>query len=331
MEPTPGLFFNRRVLVSIGIALAIIMVAFVSSRPPKGAVTTDILVNDEVIEGVHLDTDGDRLEEWQEDLWGTNPNDPDSDGDGTDDGEEVRIGRNPSIKGPNDRARESSVTTTTVRYYDDNPALSTTDVVSRDLLSAYLSMKQSGTYTDGALEDLTEQMIAKTGSRAKPIVSTYGPGDVKIETIESAEAYRTYANTLGTLFLQFRNDDAESEISLFTRMLERGDSSVQPQMEAIEASYFNISKALIAIRAPYSIAKDHLDLANAYDALGQAVGKLRDFQKDPVANVEALASHKLSLDKAFSSIMAIQKVLKEKAVPLTNSDPGSQVFGIITQ
>lgn len=48
------------------------------------------------------DSDNDGLRDWEEELYGTNPFNPDTDSDGFLDGEEVSSGRNPLIKAPGD-------------------------------------------------------------------------------------------------------------------------------------------------------------------------------------------------------------------------------------
>jgi len=49
------------------------------------------------------DYDHDGLADWEEELYGTDPNNPDTDGDGYLDGEEVASGYNPAKKAPNDK------------------------------------------------------------------------------------------------------------------------------------------------------------------------------------------------------------------------------------
>lgn len=49
------------------------------------------------------DTDEDGLKDWEEAIWKTNTEKFDTDGDGTPDGQEVRAGRDPLKKGPDDR------------------------------------------------------------------------------------------------------------------------------------------------------------------------------------------------------------------------------------
>ena len=48
------------------------------------------------------DSDNDGLKDWEEELYGTDPNNPDTDGDGYLDGQEVNSGHNPLVKAPND-------------------------------------------------------------------------------------------------------------------------------------------------------------------------------------------------------------------------------------
>ena len=52
---------------------------------------------------LNADADQDGLKDWEEQLWGTDPNNPDTDVDGAPDGEEIKLRRNPARAGPNDR------------------------------------------------------------------------------------------------------------------------------------------------------------------------------------------------------------------------------------
>src|SRR3989338_908000 len=48
------------------------------------------------------DADNEGLKDWEEELWHTDALKPDTDGDGTSDGEEIKLGRNPLKAGPGD-------------------------------------------------------------------------------------------------------------------------------------------------------------------------------------------------------------------------------------
>jgi len=49
------------------------------------------------------DSDNDGLSDWDEELYKTDPHNPDTDGDGTPDGEEIKLGRNPLVRAPGDK------------------------------------------------------------------------------------------------------------------------------------------------------------------------------------------------------------------------------------
>ncbi|MFT5179911.1 MAG: hypothetical protein ACI8V7_000457, partial [Candidatus Paceibacteria bacterium] len=53
------------------------------------------------------DTDEDGLYDWEEDLWGSDINKPDTDNDGTNDGDEISERRDPTIAGPNDLLKDT--------------------------------------------------------------------------------------------------------------------------------------------------------------------------------------------------------------------------------
>ena len=58
----------------------------------------------ELSEENYKDSDNDGLRDWEEELYGTNPLNPDTDGDGYSDGQEVNSGRNPLVKAPGDES-----------------------------------------------------------------------------------------------------------------------------------------------------------------------------------------------------------------------------------
>ncbi|OGD66657.1 hypothetical protein A2Z61_00915, partial [Candidatus Campbellbacteria bacterium RIFCSPLOWO2_02_35_12] len=85
------------------------------------------------------DSDRDGLKDWEEALWGSDPHNPDTDGDRTPDGEEVVVGRNPIIAGPNDKLYN---TLALKKKEDDNKYpekdLTATDLFAQNLFAEYL-------------------------------------------------------------------------------------------------------------------------------------------------------------------------------------------------
>ncbi len=87
-----------------------------------------------------IDTDYDGLPDWKERLYGSDINNPDTDGDGTNDGAEVRLGRNPVM--PNTAGRENSPNDKFTYLQDPNFATSTSDMlgIKKDFFAQYLAL-----------------------------------------------------------------------------------------------------------------------------------------------------------------------------------------------
>lgn len=97
-------------LIVFGIIFAVILE---KSREESDSLVTlrDREVPVQTTEDFLSDTDNDGLKKWQENLWHTDPNNPDSDGDGTNDGVEVANNRDPLKRPPDSRASVVSDTT----------------------------------------------------------------------------------------------------------------------------------------------------------------------------------------------------------------------------
>jgi hypothetical protein len=92
-------------ILPIAIVFAIGILLFVSAYSKKDALSTFTLwgSKETTVESQNKDSDNDGLRDWEENLYKTDPLNPDTDADGYLDGEEINSGHNPSIKGPNDK------------------------------------------------------------------------------------------------------------------------------------------------------------------------------------------------------------------------------------
>jgi hypothetical protein len=91
------------ITILVALILAIGLILFVGIYSKKGALSRINFWGGRESTIEPLDSDNDGLEDWEEDLYKTDPNNPDTDGDGHLDGEEINSGHNPLIRGPNDK------------------------------------------------------------------------------------------------------------------------------------------------------------------------------------------------------------------------------------
>ena len=110
-----------------------------------------------------IDSDCDGLTNAEEKLYGTDPNNPDTDGDGYSDGIEVASGYDPLKAAPNDKLSTSTVASAdSSRTPTENTSL--TDTFSQDL-QTYLSSKGTTTISNNDINDfISQDLAAKVGT-----------------------------------------------------------------------------------------------------------------------------------------------------------------------
>jgi hypothetical protein len=262
MEHTQtNLFRNPRIIVSTILAILIVAGTFFASRATEQNNQEALALKDSSRAGIHEDADGDGLELWQEELWGTDPKNPDSDEDGTTDGDEVRIDRDPNKAGPKDRKTDVVLATTT-RYYDEDPSLSTTDVIARDLYSGTVALEKSGGLTDENLDTLIGGLIEKARNRMEPITPPYSPNDIRVSTEEGPEVYRAYFNGIATLMLHTNTPTLSEEEA--TAMWTSTDLAERRALVTKQLAHEqDLLTGFLGLMSPADLAKSHLAIVNA--------------------------------------------------------------------
>jgi hypothetical protein len=106
-------------LIAIGLLVALIILVWWSQRPdtpePEEAPEPPATVS------LGSDADEDGLDDWEERLWETDPNNRDSDGDTVNDGEEVSGNRDPSVYGEGNKERIAIIRQSSTVEIQPNP------------------------------------------------------------------------------------------------------------------------------------------------------------------------------------------------------------------
>ena len=159
-----------KILISVLVIGAVIF--FVTkantSHSLKSSKNTISLTPQEIIEG---DRDGDGVRDWEESLWGTNPDAKDTDEDGVGDLEEIE-------------ARRKEIASKQGIQLDENSEkLNETDIFSRDIFASIISLKEKGMLTQDAVKQLAEA-AGKSFS-----------GKVEIEDKTTSDSLKTLSDT----------------------------------------------------------------------------------------------------------------------------------------
>lgn len=279
-------------------------------RAPEG--------NAEVTALLTKDTDSDGLKDWEEELWGTDKANFDTDGDGTGDSEEIRNRRNPVVKGPNDPLDEASIETKTTLNKNSGPETET-DRLAREFFNTYVELKKEGVeLTPENIEAISQKLFE---SAPELTSKTYTQSDIVISPDTSTEAIRTYGNTIG-LIIGSAAATQENEIEVLDRAARDQDPGAVASFDPIIAGYAKLLAELQAVPVPHGAEKGHLMMLESLDGIKTSIVKMRELFKNPVVVLPALKLHKESADKLIGAFRALDEYFIVHDVSFKESEGG---------
>lgn len=253
-----------RVFLAIFVLLAIgFLILFITAPKPKefrvviaGQEYTDKeKAKERLAQELEKDSDQDGLKDWEEIIYRTDAKNPDTDGDGTPDGQEIKEGRDPTKKGPNDKllsvpdalkAIAPSITPDKNFTYDSRNLTQnfSKKLLESNLLNDLLKTKDKTTFSQNL-----EQFIAQSNILSdQPPQHSYPLDRVRLRFTETQtpEAVKQYLAAYGNLFAnaiqqnQWKLDDA-TVINNFLKNdvneLEKLDIIMSGYKELLEKSY----------------------------------------------------------------------------------------------
>lgn len=239
---------------------------------------------------LELDSDNDGLKDWEEALWKTNINNPDTDEDGTNDGDEVKAYRDPLISGPNDRFSEAEIAETK-KMIDEYTSLNETEKFSRTLFSNFLATQQTNremseseiqNFVDSTINQLDDdRLIAKTHKLEEITIVE----DLEVEDLDS------YRQKLALLLEDNFFTFIAADPSILEVALSKNDPENLKQLDKSIQSYKKLISELLTTKTPSIFANDHLIILNLTEELLYHSTNLRNYFENPILVVPALSAY----------------------------------------
>ncbi len=261
------------------------------------------------------DGDGDGLKDWEEGLWGTDPNNPDTDEDGTQDGAEIRLGRDPLKKGPNDLLDRATIAEKTTANTQTTP-LTLSEQIAREFFSQYMAAKQSGQPFTAKNE---KEILLHFFNNPPPLAAAtrYTEKD-----LAAGASLHDYGNGVAAILLKYSDKTGENELQTLQAAADSEDAGKLTKLAARRIAYQNALKDLLALPTPSEAVTLHLDLLNAIAAMEKGVSGMQLIFSDPVKSLETIGQYPQGLDSFYASVGAIGKLLIEKKVEFNADEPG---------
>lgn len=251
------------------------------------------------------DSDGDGLFDWEEGLWGTDPQKVDTDGDGVIDSEEVTQEAQARIK--------NNDTTPPV-----NEDLSVTSEFARSFFGDYLSLREDGT--------LTPEEARSVFTRGVSGLSINYPEKFVIpgENILPNEPPLTsaYLENLAIILRDsFPEDADEGEFALLERYVTKNNESAQAQLAQYRDGYGQIHEQLREIVVPETFAKEHRGIIHATTQMEVTTGYFVDVFEDPIAAILAVKDHPEASQDMLNALTSLYAKSQRADV---NTQPATQ-------
>lgn len=226
------------------------------------------------------DSDADGLPDWQEILIGTDPSNPDSDGDGTSDA---------SIAA----AFASTTASSTL------PSFGIADELARALFSGYLTLKNQGAYSPERGDALANSIAE--GVRPAVSFQALAATDIKTSTTVDAETYRgAMKKALEPLL-----ENMDPEIGLFAQYSQTKEPHLLAALQAASSRYKKASENVLAVVAPQNVSTVHLELVNSLAFYAAATDSLAQNANSPleiIVSLKAFNNAEARMTGAFSAL-----------------------------
>ncbi len=234
------------------------------------------------------------------------PQDADTDGDGSKDWEEILVGTDPNdVKSkPSDK---KSVITGDVSKNVAKNKLDPMDIVSREFFARYMELRQLGSSKDKASQLELAQATAGNIVLSKP--ATYTEKEISIKQDQSIEAVRQYGLEVGNIFKKYLVK-SRNEAVIVRDSIEQEDPEILKELDPVIASNKNIINSLVKLSVPASLTTIHLDILNSMNGSLFVAQSFKDSGVSPIEGIQAIQYYTVVQKNLFDAVNALKSYFK---------------------
>jgi len=271
------------------------------------------------------DSDNDGLPDWEEALYGTDPNNPHSISATVTDGDAVTQGLvKPKFAG----ATTTPVSASAIPGVSAAPT-TVTDQFARALFSQYLSQHTAATPTPDEIATFVEQGVADLSSQ-QTAPDAFNAGQVRVIGTGS-DALVSYAAAAESAMAKNTVSSDKNEIEYFGDAVEKNDLTALPKIKKIGSAYTALAKAYMAIPVPKEAAVPHLAIANAMARLGGDITDMSTMTNDPLRAYLGLAKYENDAPLLVSGLSALQNVYASEQTNIHEGSSGAFFYALLVR
>ena len=257
-------------IMSLCIGICVIILIFASyfgSSSTFNKAPLSVSKNTTLGELLVQDTNSNGISDWEETLYGLDPK-----GDGL---ANKKIIDEKKLK----VQKENGITT---KDLNDN---SETAMLSRQMLSTILALKQSGNLTPEAVSNLADALGQNLDIK-RDNLQTYSINDLKVVDDVSQNALLAYAKSFNTILGDANDDGLGKEMAYVYQVLDQNASHDKVKnLDPYVKVYAKFATSIMSLKTPKSISQKSLALANACMLMSHALEKIENMYSDAVSGL----------------------------------------------
>lgn len=223
---------------------------------------------------VTKDSDLDGIPDWEESLWGLDPNNKYTN-EGISDADWVA-----------QKKKELAASSENDTSTSTGQNLSETDKFSREFFTTITTLKQSGNLDQSAVSNIANVVGDKMGSSNLP--NNYRVIDLKKTYDVTIESQAKFYTDVSDLYTKYREQGLGTELDNMDTST--GEENV-PQLLKISQIYIDFSKDIMNLSIPNNLTQSGLDIANGAYNTGLAIKNLAQLVNDPLIGLIGLTQY----------------------------------------
>jgi hypothetical protein len=324
-----------RIPVATLFSVALIVGAYVLARgiesPPVAQASAETALLQAIAK---KDSDNDGLPDWEEALYGTNPNNSDSFNLGMTDGEAVAKG----LIVPKAIADIQNATSSPASVSPDSSvpkaaaAGSITDTFAKNFFTLYLATKQANggnALSQVQVSTLAEQVMNQLAAGISLAPDFKSKADIKVSGA-GADALRAYAIQAEDVFRAQGVQLPKNELQYLQDAVQNNDASALDNIQKIATAYRASAAGLAVLAVPEELADIHLALVNALARLGGGSGDFARSKTDPIAAMLALKQYPGAVGILAQTFKDIGNMYASEQITLPAGTPGASFVNVST-
>lgn len=332
MRTMGRILVNWRITLASLFSVLLIASAYLLARsiesPPAAQASTETALLKAI---AAKDSDSDGLPDWEEVLYGTDPQATDSFHLGMTDGEAVAKG----LVIPKAIADTPVVPPTATALGTDGlpppPAEGTlTAAFAQSFFTLYLAAKQNvggADLTDAQIHDIANQALSTLAASIAPAAEYKKAADLTVAG-SGAAALTAFAADAEKLLRKNSNNATTTEL-VYLKNAQNGDTTAFAYLSAIAKSYRDSAVGLSALPVPRELVAADLELVNALMRMSKIISDFTLVTADPLTAILALTQYPLAVQDLAKAFMDMGSVYTIAGVHLPAETPGAAFVNLM--